>query len=99
MGYRGSLWTIFTIEVYLSIALVYDDQRADPLQAAANHGVVDGPHGAGDHGHPPHDPPLTRQGGLQGFAVDDFLNESLSVYCISSWRVKGGLGVGESGSC
>ena len=39
---------------------------ADPLQVAAPHGAEDDLHGAGDHGHPPHDPPLTRQGGLQG---------------------------------
>ena len=74
MGYRGSLWTIFSIKVHLSITLVHDDQRAVLLQAAAPHGVVDGLLGAAGHGHPPHDPPLTRQGGLQGFAVDDFLN-------------------------
>ena len=38
---------------------------ADPVVAAARHGVAAGLLGAGGHGKGPLDPLLTRQGGLQ----------------------------------
>ena len=46
---------------------------ADPVEAAARHGVAAGLLGAGGHGKGPLDPLLTRQGGLQSFELDDFL--------------------------